>query len=152
MTIVQVALDVPLPKLFDYIANDVSQADIGRRVIVPFGGRSQIGIIVSISQDSTVPMAKLRSCTRVVRETPPLPAAYLELGTFCANYYQFPIGMALMAGIPPRLRRRGDGIQSPRLLTLTTAGINALTNLPDRQKINKRILRLLHENPRLQRL
>ena len=37
MNIVRVALDVPVPRLFDYLAPDASESDIGRRVIVPFG-------------------------------------------------------------------------------------------------------------------
>jgi primosomal protein N' (replication factor Y) len=37
MNIVRVALDLPLPRLFDYLAPDAVGSDIGRRVTVPFG-------------------------------------------------------------------------------------------------------------------
>ena len=62
MPIVRVALDVPLPKLFDYLAEVAGRADIGRRVIVPFGQRRQVGLIVELTQASEVPAAVHIAC------------------------------------------------------------------------------------------
>ena len=37
MNILRIALDLPLPRLFDYLASDSDESDIGRRATVPFG-------------------------------------------------------------------------------------------------------------------
>src|SRR5690606_19375057 len=43
---IRVALDVPLRGLFDY-RGKTSEAPIGSRVIVPFGNRKLIGVVVA---------------------------------------------------------------------------------------------------------
>jgi primosomal protein N' (replication factor Y) len=54
-SIVKVALDVPLNRLFDYLS-DNSEIRIGQRVLVPFGRRNQIGIVLSQSDSSDYPI------------------------------------------------------------------------------------------------
>ncbi len=46
MRILRIALDVPLPRLFDYLAAEYAESDIGYRVEVPFGATSRVGVIV----------------------------------------------------------------------------------------------------------
>ena len=61
MQIARVALDVPLHRLFDYLAppgEALCTADIGCRVRVPFGRRSRIGIIVDVLTHSEHPLAR----------------------------------------------------------------------------------------------
>ena len=43
MTIIRVALDVPVDKLFDYRAPDADSTDVGRRVAVPYVGHAAAG-------------------------------------------------------------------------------------------------------------
>jgi len=110
MIIAHVALDVPLPHLFDYRGEELSAHDIGSRVVVPFGAggnrheRSAVGVIVGISNESQVPPGKLKSITRVLRDSPPLPHEWLALAQFCADYYHKPIGEVILPALPPRLR------------------------------------------------
>ena len=43
----RVALPVPLPQLFDYLPGQSEQhASVGGRVVVPFGRRKLVGIVV----------------------------------------------------------------------------------------------------------
>ena len=49
--ILKVALDVPLDRLFDYLDGGY-HVDIGQRVMVPFGRRSVVGVVVGISDTS----------------------------------------------------------------------------------------------------
>ena len=56
---IQVALDVPMDQLFDYLPNDQTLA-IGQYVKVPFGSRQIVGIICGFSTTTEVPIAKLR--------------------------------------------------------------------------------------------
>ncbi|MFA4968138.1 MAG: primosomal protein N' [Sulfuritalea sp.] len=105
MNIVRVALDLPLPRLFDYLAPDSNESDIGRRVTVPFGKGSRTGIIVEVATASEHPDAKLKAVTGILRDMPALPAEWLALCEFCARYYQTPLGEVTSFALPPMLRR-----------------------------------------------
>ena len=105
MNIVRVALALPVPKLFDYLAPDSSESDIGRRVNVPFGKGSRCGVIVGLSAASEQPDDKLRAVTQILRDMPALPAEWLALCEFCASYYHSPLGEVTSFALPPMLRR-----------------------------------------------
>jgi primosomal protein N' (replication factor Y) len=105
MNIVRVALDLPLPRLFDYLAPDSDESDIGRRVTVPFGKGSRTGVIVEVATASEQPDAKLKAVTAILRDMPVLPPEWLALCEFCARYYQTPLGEVTSFALPPMLRR-----------------------------------------------
>lgn len=108
MPILRVALDVPVATLFDYRADDASRADIGCRVVVPFGkNRTAVGVIVEIAHATRIPAERLKPAQRVLRGEPALSAADLQLISFAADYYHHPLGAAVMAALPVRLRRLG---------------------------------------------
>ena len=104
MAIARVALDVPLPTLFDYCCEDVRIADIGRRVLVPFGRRRVIGVIVELDDSSKVGVSRLKSVISVSRDLPAIPADILQLLKFCADYYHHPLGETILNALPSRLR------------------------------------------------
>jgi len=105
MNILRIALDVPLPRLFDYLAPESDESDIGRRVIVPFGKGSKTGMIISLATVSEQPDAKLKTVTEILRDMPALPDEWLALCEFCARYYQTPLGEVTSFALPPMLRR-----------------------------------------------
>ena len=105
MNIVRVALDLPLPRLFDYFAPDSGESDIGRRVNVPFGAGSRTGVIIEVATASEQPDAKLKEVGAILRDMPALPAEWLALCDFCARYYQMPLGEVTSFALPPMLRR-----------------------------------------------
>jgi primosomal protein N' (replication factor Y) len=105
MNIVRVALDLPLPRLFDYLAPDSDESDIGRRVTVPFGTGLRTGVIVELATGSEQPDARLKEVTAILRDMPALPAEWLALCEFCARYYQMPLGEVTSFALPPLLRR-----------------------------------------------
>ncbi|NJA88372.1 primosomal protein N' [Rhodocyclus tenuis] len=108
MTILRVALDVPLNRYFDYLVADgetVSESEVGRRVRVPFGRRSRIGVIAGISEYSELPLAQLRAAEAILRDLPPLPADWFRLCEFCASYYQTSVGEVMLSTLPAGLRR-----------------------------------------------
>ncbi len=104
MTIVRVALDVPLYRLFDYLAPGADAAVIGCRVRVPFGRRSVIGIVTALPESSDVPEAQLKPVEEILAE-PRLPADWFRLAEFCASYYQAPLGEVMLAALPAGLKR-----------------------------------------------
>ncbi|HNL14962.1 MAG TPA: primosomal protein N' [Accumulibacter sp.] len=106
-TIVRVALDLPLRRLFDYLPpvdEAVSSADIGYRVRVPFGRQRKIGLIVDLATISDWPVDQLKPIETVLREVPLLPADWFRLAEFCANYYHEPLGQVMLAALPAALR------------------------------------------------
>ncbi|WP_418647621.1 primosomal protein N' [Thauera butanivorans] len=128
MPIVRVALPVPLPQVFDYLAPDASEADVGRCVKVPFGRGERNGLIVALAAEADVDPARLKAVHHIQRDVPPLPPDWLELAAFVARYYHAPIGEVVALALPPGLRR-ADGVSGDEddpLLDIGPAGTEAL--------------------------
>ncbi len=150
MAIIRVALDIPVDRLFDYLAPDASLADIGLRVCVPFGSRQMPGIIMAVCDTSPLPDEKLKHVSRIYRDTLPLSPSLLELFEFCRHYYHHPIGQVVMNGLPVLLRQFRRAIRQPepnREWTLTDTG-KALTisDIPGRARAKRQLLTLFQEN------
>jgi len=145
--ILRVALDVPLPKLFDYRAEDASRADIGCRVLVPFGKKRLVGLIVELATDSEVPASRLRAAERILREVVPLKREWMELAKFCSSYYQRPLGEVVAVALPPRIRSARPISDAPNAYTLTPSGTEALAAMPARRRRLRALLTLLAQGP-----
>ena len=102
-TILNIALDVPLNRTFDYLSSDFV-ARIGSRVIVPFAGRNLVGVVLAISDKSDYPIEKLKPVSHVFDDVV-FDAASFKLLQFCADYYHYPLGQALISALPLRLRQ-----------------------------------------------
>ncbi len=132
MPIVRVALPLPLPQVFDYLAADASAADVGRCVKVPFGRGERNGLIVGLAcaadVDGGIDPARLKTVLHIQRDVPPLPADWLELVAFVSRYYHAPLGEVVALALPPGLRR-ADGVSAEDedpLLDIGSAGTEAL--------------------------
>src|SRR5919106_4009012 len=108
MNVVRVALDVPLPTLFDYRADEFTLAEVGQRVLVPFGKKTAVGVIIELALNSTVPPERLKGVLKVLREGPALTAADLELLRFASDYYHHPLGAVVVGSLRAGLRRTGN--------------------------------------------
>jgi primosomal protein N' (replication factor Y) len=104
MRVARVALDVPLATLFDYARPDDLAISAGDRVVVPFGTRARVGIVVEEAEASTIPAARLKAVSRVLEDAPRLAPHWLEFMRFLAAYYQRPLGETVIGALPPRLR------------------------------------------------
>jgi len=130
--IAQVAIDIPLARLFDYQTTNAEAGDIGRRVIVPFGkGRAeslQVGILVALvepGEPGAHPVASeatLKPLHSIDRTLAPLPTDLINLARFAADYYQFPLGATLLGLLPPALRQQRFRLPPPAAYRLTEAG------------------------------
>lgn len=105
MPILRVALDIPLPRLFDYIAEDAQIEDVGRCVRVPFGRGEKFGVIVDVATNSDQAPEKLKQAGEILRELSALPCDWLALTKFCSSYYHHPLGEVMSMALPPYLRR-----------------------------------------------
>ncbi len=147
MTILRVALDVPLPRLFDYACADAAAADVGRRVVVPFGARAVVGVVVEVSDASDVPAGKLRDAAAILRDAPPLAPDWLALARFAADYYHRPLGEVIHAALPPRLRRTRPLALPPEAFAITAAGRAAAATMPSRSRARRTLLERLAAGP-----
>jgi primosomal protein N' (replication factor Y) (superfamily II helicase) len=111
--ILKIALDVPLNRLFEYLSIENSSGDVaakvGSRVAVPFAGRNLIGVVVGVAKISEYPIEKLKAVSHVfddaVMNGAVFDAASFKLMQFCADYYHYPLGQALISALPLRLRQ-----------------------------------------------
>ncbi|MEO8203455.1 MAG: primosomal protein N' [Betaproteobacteria bacterium] len=104
MKIVRVALDVPVPKLFDYSVAEGAPLDAGVRVVVPFGRRRMVGVVVETAVQTEHDRGKIKPVESILDEAPPLSAQWIELMRFLSGYYQRPLGETVISSLPPRLR------------------------------------------------
>ena len=105
MSIVRVALDVPLARLFDYRAAGAGAADIGHRARVPFGRGAKVGVIVAVAAESDQPAEKVKPVDEILRDMPCLPSDWLALCEFASRYYRYPLGQVIGFALPPLLRQ-----------------------------------------------
>ena len=147
MNFVRVALDVPLSTLFDYRATAVTRDDIGQRVLVPFGKKIAVGVIVELADTTALATHRIRRILSVQRDVPPLPDDILQLLKFCSDYYQHPIGAVILNSLPTRLRRRqAIKLDVAACYVLTEAGrIVDSSMVPARAKIKQEILSRLRD-------
>jgi primosomal protein N' (replication factor Y) len=125
-SLIQVALDTPLHRLFDYrLPDDVGAVQPGSLVEVPFGRTRQVGVALGPPADSAIQGDKLRDVIRVLDDRPALSADTLRLAQFCADYYHYPLGAILLATLPPRLRNATPFVAETPWLVLTESGRGA---------------------------
>ena len=106
--ILQVAVPVPLMTLFDYLPPlDAAPVEWtpGIRLLVPFGRRQMVGMLMGVIAHSEQALARLKRADAVLDAKPLLAAVDLTLIGWAAAYYQYPIGEAIFTALPPHLRK-----------------------------------------------
>ena len=105
----QIAIATGLRQEFTYLAPDPSksshQPKIGLRVRVSFGRSERVGLIVGIKQTTDLDLSKLKPIIELLDDTPLLSPELWQLGLWAADYYQYPLGDALMHLLPAKLRQ-----------------------------------------------
>ena len=101
--ILKVALDVPLDRVFDY-KTDHPNTQIGQYVVVPFGARKMIGVVVGISDTTSIESKKLKSIIRLDPEVI-FDEKSFKLFQFCSQYYHYPLGQTILSAVPSRLKK-----------------------------------------------
>ncbi|OAI22961.1 primosomal protein N' [Methylomonas koyamae] len=124
--ILKVATPVPLERIFDYLPPEgCDAADLrpGSRVLVPFGRRRQVGVLLAVASDSDVAVERLKPAIAVLDPEPLLSATDLKLLHWAARYYHHPLGEVLAAAFPVALRQgRPAVLELPKAYGLTSAG------------------------------
>jgi len=148
--ILKVALDVPLDSIFDYLDGGFSVA-VGQRVVVQFGRRMQVGVVMQRVDHSDVPSEKLKPVLQAFNHEPPLDAESFALLKFCADYYQYPLGQALLSALPTRLRQTQPAVSRKQFAyDLTEAGrIAGIEAVPAKKVTQRRLLAALFTSAEL---
>jgi primosomal protein N' (replication factor Y) (superfamily II helicase) len=143
MKVIRVGLDVPVDREFEYFAPDASADDIGRRTVVPFGRRMTLGVVLGVSDHSVFPAEKLKRVTRILRDSPAVPAEDLKLLRFAADYYHYPLGQVVMNALPVRLRKaESAGRAQEAEYVLTHLGRSQPPDaIPARARVKRRVRR-----------
>ncbi len=99
---VRVVLDVPIPGPFDYRCE--FSVSIGMRVIVPFGRRKLIGMVVDLPLEPAYDPKLIKNVEAVLNDIAPMPGHWLRFAKFAADYYQRPLGEVVLPSLPLPLR------------------------------------------------
>ncbi len=148
---IQVALPVPLSRLFSYlpIAGEPLPQP-GCRVLVPFGQKQQVGIVVNISDHSDVTADKLKPVIAQLDAQPLFSPLLWKLANTAARYYFAPLGMVLPQLLPVKLRKGDSAEPEPQTFwRLTEAGQQVDANDFKRAKQQARWLAQLKRTPLL---
>ncbi len=143
--ILKVAISVPLSHAFDYLpANTGPEALAGSRVLVPFGRKQQVGLVLDHADSTSLPADKVRRCTRTLDDQPLLSADDLWLIRFTSDYYHHPVGEVVAAALPALLRQGKALNPVLRFVAVTDAGASAdIESLAKRAPRQAELLELL---------
>ncbi|MBF0352446.1 MAG: primosomal protein N' [SAR324 cluster bacterium] len=108
--IVEVALNVPLKRCFDYIwPESLGMPAKGIRVVVPFAGQTKSGVVVQLKETSQF-HEKLRAVQALMDDFPLFGDAFLDLCQWAAEYYYCGFGEILNSAVPGGLNLKFDVI------------------------------------------
>src|ERR1700723_357010 len=95
----EVALPVPLDRVFTYAVPDGEHPQRGARVVAPFRNERLIGVVTAVGVP-TPPDFEVRSLSAVLDQVPLLSEQLLTLAEWMAQYYLAPLGEVLRGMLP----------------------------------------------------
>ena len=102
-----IAVGLPLRQCFTYKSKDVIKK--GKRVIVPFGSKSIVGIVVKkIAKPKS--LKGLKEIISIADEHSCFNGSIFEAITWASDYYHHPIGEVFFSFMPTLLRKQNDKI------------------------------------------
>jgi primosomal protein N' (replication factor Y) len=109
MSYFDLVFNIPSGRAFSYRGDEKGEAGIGKRAMVPFGGRDCLGYIIDRRDAPPIGMAEgsIKPIRRLVDKEPVFDERDLELAKWMAGFYFCGIGEALAAMIPSG-KRPGD--------------------------------------------
>jgi primosomal protein N' (replication factor Y) len=149
-SIVRVALDTPLRRLFDDLPALDPQFEPrpGVRVRVPFGRQRLVGVVHSLAATSQLPAEKLKPLLEVLDAEPVIDAGILELLEFAAQYYHHPIGEVVSAALPKQARNGAASQALTERWYASDAGLAALAaDELGRARRQRELLEVLRDVP-----
>ncbi|CUX96237.1 Primosomal protein N' [Candidatus Gullanella endobia] len=105
MSVVNVALPLPLVRTFDYLLPANMMPVIGGRVRVPFRQRQVIGIVIAIRNHSKVNLDKLKPIIDVIDNQSLFSNSLWRILNWAISYYHYPAGEVFFHALPVPLRQ-----------------------------------------------
>ncbi len=105
---IQVAIPVPLRQLFTYqlpAQFQIPEIVVGERVVVPFGARNVIGVIISIQEHCDFDTKKVKNIIGRLNDNFHLSYSLVSFLQLCADYYHHPVGDVFQQALPLLLRK-----------------------------------------------
>ncbi len=102
--VLRVALPLPLPTLFDYLPPGAGEPCVGSRILVPFGRRNLVGVVVAIDAETTMDRKRLKQATRLLDDEALLDTELMQSLAWAADYWLGAPGEAYANALPLALR------------------------------------------------
>ncbi|MBA1148132.1 primosomal protein N', partial [Ectothiorhodospiraceae bacterium WFHF3C12] len=97
----QVAVPCPLHRCFDYrVPAPEAVPEPGSRVVVPFGRRRLVGLVLGHTQTPQIAVSRIREIGVVLDPAPVVPAELRSLIEWTSRYYHQPIGECVATALP----------------------------------------------------
>jgi primosomal protein N' (replication factor Y) len=143
--IIKVAINVPVDDLFDYQCQ--FPVGIGQYVVVQFGSRQMVGIVVEVGVKTKLDVKKIKNVIRVDNESL-FDEELFKLFRFVSSYYQYPIGQTIHTALPSKLKKDENQKKKPNYIYEPTSKLTVfeIDNFSKRQKNLIKIASLILEN------
>ena len=143
MNYLKAAIDAPLRRTFDYLpaeGRSVSDYPVGSRVLVPFGKREVIGIVVDWTASSSVDASMLKRAGEPTDDLPLLDDQLLRFMSWVSNYYHHPLGTTIFTLLPSYFCKAADAepyLEQAAAISIKGKGLpeGALSGAPKQQEL-----------------
>jgi primosomal protein N' (replication factor Y) len=141
--VVSIAVPVPSLDLLTYLVPEAMPTPVvGARVLVPLGTRLVTGIVISVGATSTSFRSRMpkehgpiKPIKELIDREAFVPADVVGLAQWTAEYYAAGVGDAIPLLLPPMARgARADAHKNRRLVSITPAGLDAMSHATTRQR------------------
>jgi len=105
----EVALPVPLDRVFTYAVGEGQHPQRGARVVAPFRNEKLIGVVTALGMPAP-PGFEVRYLEAVLDDQPLLSEQLLGLGEWMAQYYLAPLGEVLRGDAAADGRGAANGL------------------------------------------
>ena len=145
--VVNVAVNYPLYQTFDYLVpSKLGKATVGGRVLVPFGKKTVIGVVVKREKrlKSKETNYILKPIKNIIDQYSVIDSEMMKVCLWASDYYEYPLGQVIFATLPSQVKR-GIAIKDIKIFEdqcKKTSSDEMVVNLNDEQNsIFKKILR-----------
>lgn len=108
MKFAQVALALPIRESFDYSVPEGLELELGMRVLVPFGRRQLKGVVVGLSDATTI--AQVKPIAKALDHASLLSGGMLKFTRWIADYYLAGWGEVLPLALPPEQKAKKERV------------------------------------------
>ena len=106
--VINVAVNYPLYQTFKYsVPNKIGKVNIGERVLVPFGKKTIVGIVVKREKQVNKDKINyiLKPIIDIIDDHPVVNLEILKICTWASDYYEYPLGQVIFGALPSQLKQ-----------------------------------------------